>query len=100
VRRRKTVAVTATATPLVQNDIAEQLGLDQPSRFIHGFRRANIAIEVVEVAPSQRAALTRELLLEAERRPAIVYAPTRKQATSLAAGGPSLAVGQERHGSC
>ncbi len=79
------IALTATATPLVQNDIAEQLGLDQPSRFIHGFRRANIAIEVVEVAPSQRAALARELLLEAERRPAIVYAPTRKQATSLAA---------------
>ena len=58
------MALTATATPLVQNDIAEQLGLDQPARFIHGFRRANIAIEVVEVAPSQRAALARELLLE------------------------------------
>jgi superfamily II DNA helicase RecQ len=79
------MALTATATPLVQNDIAEQLGLAQPERFIHGFRRANIAIEVVEVAPSQRAALTLELLLEADRRPAIVYTPTRKQATSLAA---------------
>jgi len=32
-----------------------------------------VCIEVVEVAPSQRAALARELLLEAERRPAIVY---------------------------
>src|SRR5207302_7969140 len=79
------IALTATATPIVQNDIAVQLGLTQPTRFIHGFRRANIAIEVVEVAPSRRAALVRELLLEAERRPAIVYVPTRKQATSLAA---------------
>jgi DNA topoisomerase-3 len=51
------MALTATATPVVQNDIAEQLGLAQATRFIHGFRRANIAIEVVEVAPSQRAAL-------------------------------------------
>ena len=61
------------------------VGLAQPARFIHGFRRANIAIEVVEIAPSQRAELAGELLLEAERRPAIVYTPTRKQAESLAA---------------
>ena len=78
------MALTATATPLVQNDITEQLELSEPARFIHGFRRANIAIEVVEVATSQRAALALELLLEADRRPAIVYTPTRKQATSLA----------------
>jgi superfamily II DNA helicase RecQ len=78
------MALTATATPSVQNDIAEQLGLVQPARFVHGFRRANIAIEVVETAPSQRAELTGQLLWEAERRPAIVYTPTRKQAQSLA----------------
>src|ERR1700693_2958127 len=78
------MALTATATPLVQNHITEQLDLAEPARFIHGFRRANIAIEVVEVATSQRAALALELLLEADRRPAIVYTPTRKQATSLA----------------
>ena len=42
------IALTATATPPVQDDIVEQLGLVQPARFIHGFRRANIAIEVVE----------------------------------------------------
>ena len=79
------VALTATATPVVQNDIVKQLGLVQPARFVHGFRRANIAIEVVEIAPSQRAALAGELLRGAERRPAIVYTPTRKQAESLAA---------------
>src|SRR5438094_3905004 len=79
------IALTATATPLVQNDIAEQLGLPQLTRFIHGFRRANLAIEAVEVVPSQRAAMTAELLGDEERRPAIVYTPTRKQATSLAA---------------
>jgi superfamily II DNA helicase RecQ len=71
--------------PIVQNDIAEQLRLQQPHRFVHGFRRANIAIEVVEIAPSQRAELTGDLLREAQRRPAIVYTPTRKQADSLAA---------------
>ena len=79
------MALTATATPIVQNDIAEQLGLTQPARFVHGFRRVNIAIEVVEIAPSQRVELTGQLLRDAERRPAIVYTPTRKQADSLAA---------------
>jgi DNA topoisomerase III len=79
------IAMTATATPLVQNDIIEQLGLGEPTRFIHGFRRANIAIEVVEVPPSERADLARELLQDAARRPAIVYVPTRREADSFAA---------------
>jgi len=79
------IALTATATPLVQDDIAVQLGLEQAARFIHGFRRENLAIEVIEVAPSRRSELTSELLQDAERRPAIVYAPTRAQATGLAA---------------
>ena len=79
------IALTATATPLVQDDIAEQLGLVRAARFIHGFRRANIAIEVVEAAPSQRPALACELLLDEARRPGIVYTPTRKQAESVAA---------------
>ena len=78
------IALTATATPPVQDDIVEQLGLQRPARFIHGFRRANIAIEVVEVAPSQRTQLTRELLADPQRRPAIVYTPTRKQAEAVA----------------
>jgi RecQ family ATP-dependent DNA helicase len=78
------IALTATATPLVQDDIAQQLGLVRSARFIHGFRRANIAIEVVEAAPSQRSALTHQLLLDRERRPGIVYTPTRKQAESMA----------------
>ncbi|HXN46139.1 MAG TPA: DNA topoisomerase 3, partial [Bryobacteraceae bacterium] len=79
------IGLTATATPLVQDDIARQLGLDGPARFIRGFRRANIAIEVVEAAPFQRTTLAREVLAGEGRRPAIVYTPTRKQAEAVAA---------------
>ncbi|MFN7994759.1 MAG: DNA topoisomerase 3 [Bryobacteraceae bacterium] len=79
------IAMTATATPLVQKDIVEQLGLQHPAGFIHGFRRANIAVEVVEVPPSERADLARELLHDPARRPAIVYVPTRREADSFAA---------------
>ncbi len=78
------IALTATATPPVQHDIVTQLGLQQPARFIHGFHRSNIAIEAVEVPPSERFQLTRELLAQPQRCPAIVYTPTRKQSESLA----------------
>ncbi len=78
------LALTATATPIVQNDIIEQLGMANPARFIHGFRRDNLAIEVIEVVPSRRSESVGSLLKNRERRPAIVYAPTRKQAESLA----------------
>jgi DNA topoisomerase-3 len=77
------IALTATATPLVQDDIAAQLGLAREERFIHGFRRTNIAVEVVEMLPSDRAETVQRLLADPERRPAIVYAPTRKEADLL-----------------
>jgi DNA topoisomerase-3 len=77
------MALTATATPSVQRDIADQLLLRQPERFIHGFRRENLAVEIVESPPSRRASLAGEILHDELRRPAIVYVPTRKQAELL-----------------
>ncbi len=79
------IALTATATAVVQRDICDQLGLDRQASFIHGFRRSNLAIEVVETSPSQRPELARELLFDPDRRPAIVYTPSRRQAESVAA---------------
>jgi DNA topoisomerase III len=79
------IALTATATAVVQRDICNQLGLHREASFIHGFRRSNIAIEVVETSPSRRADTARELLSDPGRRPAIVYTPSRKQAESVAA---------------
>jgi ATP-dependent DNA helicase RecQ len=78
------MALTATATPAVQRDIVAQLGMDAPKLFIHGFRRENLAIEVVEVPTPARAAAIRGLLEKPERRPAIVYAASRRQSESLA----------------
>ena len=53
--RAPVLALTATATPAVQADIVAQLGMVKPERFIHGFRRENLAIEVVEVPVPERA---------------------------------------------
>src|SRR5579859_2051763 len=79
------LALTATATPTVQADITAQLGMINPARFIHGFRRDNLAIEVVELSVPQRPRAICGLLSSRERRPAIVYATSRKQSESLAA---------------
>jgi RecQ family ATP-dependent DNA helicase len=79
------LALTATATPVVQNDILAQLALNDAARFIHGFRRDNLAIEVVEVPKPLRTERALDLLRDPARRPAIVYAPTRKDADETSA---------------
>lgn len=78
------LALTATATPEVQADIVSQLGMRKPAKFIHGFRRENLAIEVVELAVPRRAATIASLLADEARRPAIVYAVSRKQSEMIA----------------
>jgi superfamily II DNA helicase RecQ len=78
------LALTATATPGVQKDIIEQLGMKRPMKCIHGFRRDNLAIEVVELPVPERSAAICSLLSVSERRPAIVYATSRKQSEKLA----------------
>jgi RecQ family ATP-dependent DNA helicase len=82
--RTPVLAMTATATPTVQADIVQQLGMPNPLRFIHGFRRENLAIEVVEVPVPERSVAICNLLADAARRPAIVYATSRKQSERLA----------------
>ncbi len=78
------IALTATATPVVQRDIVEQLQLADPALFIHGFRRDNLALEVVELSKPRRHEFIADFLTTPDHRPAIVYAPTRKAADELA----------------
>ena len=71
-----TIALTATATPRVQDDIAKHLGIGAARRFIRGFDRENLRIEVQRVATKREKA---QLLPELVRgRTALVYAATRK----------------------
>ena len=83
-RTAPVIALTATATRIVQDDIVEQLSLGEGRRFIHGFRRDNIAIESVEIAKPERPAVVAKLLAAAEHRPAIIYAASRKEVEALA----------------
>lgn len=78
------IALTATATPQVQNDIVAQLQMSEASIYAHGFRRTNIAIENVECKKSQRVEIVRSLLDRDDALPAILYSPTRKTAEEVA----------------
>ncbi|MDB4975740.1 MAG: topoisomerase, partial [Myxococcaceae bacterium] len=78
------VALTATATAAVQRDIIEQLDVPDAVRSIHGFRRDNLAIHVVEAPPRLRIDMARDALEQPGRTPAILYAPTRSIADQAA----------------
>jgi ATP-dependent DNA helicase RecQ len=92
---RATLALTATATPQVANDIAQRLALRDPARVITGFDRPNLSFIVV---PSRGAVDTRRRLAAALAQPgalpAIVYAGTRGASEELATA-LTAALGQE-----
>ena len=71
-----TIALTATATPEVQDDIVDTLGIGEGRRFIQGFDRENLVLEVVSVG---RQAAKDDLLAEfALPGPSLIYCATRK----------------------
>jgi ATP-dependent DNA helicase RecQ len=78
------IALTATATPTVQRDIAVQLNLQNPAIFITGFRRHNLAIQAIELSKPQRPDFALNILKDASARPAIIYAQSRKDAEEFA----------------
>ncbi|MCC7360181.1 MAG: RecQ family ATP-dependent DNA helicase [Anaerolineales bacterium] len=94
-----TVALTATATPRVQDDIVGLLGLPKAERLVTGFNRPNLSFEVHTAADLSTkmkllAAVLREALpAQPERAPGhglprgggIIYTGTRKDAENVAA---------------
>ncbi|HEX2484672.1 MAG TPA: RecQ family ATP-dependent DNA helicase, partial [Myxococcota bacterium] len=84
----RVLACTATATPVVRDEILARLGLDPATpQIVRGFARPNLALRAREVAGArerERAvdALLAEALGEpgAPRGAAIVYTPTRRAA--------------------
>jgi ATP-dependent DNA helicase RecQ len=95
----RVLACTATATPIVRDEILERLGLDPSTpQLIHGFARPNLALRVDEVTTRrEREERVDAVLAEALGGPgagrgcAIVYSPTRRlaeeEAQRLAEGG-------------
>jgi ATP-dependent DNA helicase RecQ len=78
------LALTATASPRVRDDIVRHLRMRAPRVLVHGFDRPNIALAVTpfEKQREKHAALL-EAVIAAEK-PGIVYAATRKRTEELA----------------
>ncbi|MGX5818603.1 RecQ family ATP-dependent DNA helicase [Chitinophaga lutea] len=76
------LALTATATPLVREDICDKLELRDPAVFVKSFARANLSYSVLE----EEAKITRiRQALEKIPGTALVYCRNRRQTQEIAA---------------
>ena len=77
------LALTATATPRVREDIIRQLELREPAVFLASFNRPNLNYQVV--AKSNAPARIAEFIATRAGESGIVYCQSRKSTESLAA---------------
>lgn len=78
------VAMTATATPEVREDIIKHLGLIDPVQVVRGFVRPNLFLQAIRCySDTHKLEVTAEILKEAPL-PGIIYVGTRKRAEDLA----------------
>lgn len=88
-RPRATMALTATATERVRQDIVRSLGLEQPVEVTGGFDRPNLTFDALWVEGKGSVARKRAAMLAAVRGAgggkAIVYCGTRRAAEETAA---------------
>ncbi|MBS1150825.1 MAG: ATP-dependent helicase RecQ, partial [Myxococcaceae bacterium] len=80
-RPPRTVALTATATPEVRDDIVRVLLMKDPAVSVAGFDRPNLFLEVVNVAGD--ADKRRVCVQLADEGSGVIYCSTRKQAEGL-----------------
>ena len=79
----QTVALTATATKLVQDDIAKILSLKEPATFVTGFARENLFLRFESPASNSEKDERLVEFLESNGGCGIVYASTRKNCEHL-----------------
>ncbi|KKU47970.1 hypothetical protein A3H10_04330 [Candidatus Uhrbacteria bacterium RIFCSPLOWO2_12_FULL_46_10] len=80
--RPSIVALTATATPDVRDDIISALGLNNPYVLVTGFDRPNLRYGVFRIDLGEKIARALDLINEI-KGPAIIYAGTRDTVDQL-----------------
>ncbi|MDR7077077.1 ATP-dependent DNA helicase RecQ [Neobacillus niacini] len=75
------LALTATATPRVREDICETLDIDEENSIITGFERENLTFSVIK--GQDRLLFLRDYLKKNEKEAGIIYAATRKNVDQL-----------------
>ncbi len=81
--RPPVIALTATATPEVRQDIIKQLGLNAPKVIITGFARPNLQFGVMRVPESQKGEIVLRAVENARGGSGIIYVGTRATADGL-----------------
>ncbi|WHY01614.1 DNA helicase RecQ [Neobacillus sp. DY30] len=75
------LALTATATPRVREDICETLDIDEENSIITGFERENLTFAVIK--GQDRLRYIKDYLKKNEKEAGIIYAATRKNVDQL-----------------
>jgi ATP-dependent DNA helicase RecQ len=78
------LALTATASPPVRDELAVRLGMRDPAVVVRGFDRPNIWLDVETFTSEEAKREALVLRAAGELKPGIVYAATRKRAEELA----------------
>ncbi len=79
----QTIALTATATPRVRDDIIQVLNLRKPRQFMSGFARPNLHFGVVPLASDREKDEELESFLNRTSGSGIIYAATRKRCEAI-----------------
>ncbi|MEU7751800.1 RecQ family ATP-dependent DNA helicase [Micromonospora sp. NPDC049171] len=82
--RPPVVALTATASPPVRDDIIARLRLRDPEVVVSGLDRPNLFVEVTHCPDEDYRWRRLMTMLRDEGRPGIIYVPTRRAAEELA----------------
>ncbi|MGA9524447.1 MAG: ATP-dependent DNA helicase RecQ [Myxococcaceae bacterium] len=82
-RPPRTVALTATATPEVRDDIVRTLLMKDPEVLVAGFDRANLFLDVVPVKGDEERKQAAADVLRQSGGSGIVYCSTRKGAEAM-----------------
>ncbi len=80
----QTIALTATATPTVRQDIAEILRLKTPQVFVTGFARTNLRFSVTHAKSDREKDEELTRYVSSQQGSGIIYAATRKRCEELA----------------
>lgn len=80
--RPTVIALTATATPDVREDIISSLGLSNPYILVTGFDRPNLNYSVIRATPTEKIEHALDLI-QKTTGPVIVYAGTRDTVDTL-----------------
>ena len=104
------LALTATASPPIREDIINRLRLDDPEIHVSGLDRSNLFLEVAYCPDEDYRWRRLTSMLDTEQRPGIIYVPTRRAAEELAErlttagypaefyhGGMAAGVREQRH---